>query len=137
MAVESRSSRAALGELLAEVSPERLETDVVAICQNVRNSGTEEEARSFDYLEAELRKLGLEVRRHACRVLVSLPGPASLVVGDNNVELTCNTHAFSLSTPPDGLRGDVVYVGAGKGDDLRQADIAGKIALVDGLASPT
>ncbi|HYM69201.1 MAG TPA: M28 family peptidase [bacterium] len=99
----------------------------------VRMSGSEQEAQAFDYLEATLRALGLDVHRYQHDALISWPGKASLeVVGTLPRQVECITHAFSAPTPPGGLEGEVVDAGAG---DFTPA-VQGKIVLVDGLAMP-
>src|SRR5579872_3105093 len=73
----------------------------------VRMSGSEQEAQAFDYLEATLRELGLEVHRYQHDALISWPGKASLeVVGTLPRHVECITHAFSAATPPGGLRSE-------------------------------
>jgi hypothetical protein len=128
---------AAPRDLLDAVSAERLLADTQALCREVRLSGTPEEARAFDLIEARCRELGLDVRRYAGETLISLPGPASLrVLGSEPLDLPCITHAFARSTPSDGLEGELVYVGAGSDADFGAASVAGKIAVIDGLAGP-
>lgn len=103
----------------------------------MRSSGTPEEARAFDYLEARCRELDLDVRRYDCETLISLPGPASLhILGPEPTALPAITHSFGLATGPEGVEGDLVYAGAGTDEDLRDAGVAGKIAVVEGLAGP-
>jgi hypothetical protein len=126
-----------LTDLLEQVSAERMLDDTRALCAEVRLSGSPQEARAFDYLEAKCRALGLEVRRFESETLISLPGPASLrLLGPEPVDVPCITHSFVLPSGPDGVEGDLVYVGSAGDSDLRSADVAGKIAVVDGLASP-
>jgi hypothetical protein len=105
------------------------------IARWVRSSGSEPEARAFDYLETTLREFGLDVHREQHDALISWPGKASLEVAGAPVRhVECITHAFSAPTAPDGLEGEVVDLGAGEsgGRQLR-----GKIGLMDGLAMPT
>jgi hypothetical protein len=116
------------------VSASKLMEYTREISREVRMSGSEEEARSFDYLEKTLRGFGLDVQRLRHDALISWPGPASLeVAGSPPRQVECITHSFALSTPPGGLDAEVVDAAGG---DFRSADSRGKIALVDGLASP-
>ena len=104
------------------------------IARWVRSSGSEPEARAFDYLETTLRGFGLDVHREQHDALISWPGKASLeVVGTPPRDVECITHAFAAPTPADGLEGEVVDLGAGEFGGQQHR---GKIGLIDGLAMP-
>ncbi len=121
------------------VSARRLVASTRAIARWVRMAGTPDEAKAFDWIEGELRRIGFDVTRYLHPALVSWPESASLVLtrGDGRaVELPCATHAFATSTEPDGLEGPLVYVGRGTEAELRAGDVRGKIVLVDGVISP-
>ena len=119
------------------VSPSKLMQFTRGVSKWVRLSGSEDEAKTFDYVEETLRGFGLDVRRETHDALVSWPGPASLdilrpVPGEGTAgRVECITHSFAASTPREGIEGDVIDAGSGAGASLR-----GKIALVDGLAMP-
>ena len=122
--------------LIAEVSPERLMEYTGEIARWVRLSGTEDERKSFHYIQGVLDDIGLETRLLEHDAYVSLPGEASLwLVAPEEGAIDCITH--SMAAPTEGLEGEVAYVGAGVGKDLAGADVRGKIALADGLAMPT
>ncbi len=121
--------------LLAEVSPDRLLRDTAAIARFVRLAGTPEERAAFEVIAAELRRIGLEVRRYECETYISIPGKASCrVLSPEPADLACITH--SMAKPVDGLEAELVDAGAGSAEELKRAGAAGRIALVDGLASP-
>lgn len=123
--------------VMALVSAERLARDTAEIAKFVRHAGTADEIASFDYIERELRAIGLDVSRYTCHTLISLPGPASLeVTSPESFELTCITHSMGVATGPDGIEAAVVYVTTGKESDFSRADVAGKIALIDGMCGP-
>jgi hypothetical protein len=115
------------------VSASKLMTYTREVSRWVRLSGSDEEARAFDYLEATLKGFGLAVRRYSHDALVSWPGTASLeITGSAAEKKNCITHSFAASTPPGGVEAEVVDAGRGSfGPHVR-----GKIALVDGLAMP-
>jgi hypothetical protein len=109
----------------------------------VRLSGSDDEAKAFDYVEETLRGFGLDVRRETHDALVSWPGSASVdIVGEAGPggmagsaasdpgRVECITHAFAAPTPANGLEGEVIDAAA-PGAVLR-----GKVALIDGLAMP-
>jgi Peptidase family M28 len=126
-----------LQDLVAGLSASRMIEDVRQIASEIRLSGTAEEARSFDYIEGELKNLGLEVQRLACDVYISLPGPASLAVLEPSAaSIECITHSMSVSTPPGGLTAALRILGRGSAADFAAADARGCVALVDGLVNP-
>lgn len=115
------------------VSASKLMEYTREVSREVRMSGSDEEARAFDYLERKLTEFGLETHLERHDALISWPGPASLeVAGTPPRQIECITHAFAAPTGPDGLEAEV----ADADGDIRSADVRGKIALVDGLATP-
>ena len=125
--------------LVDAVSTESLMDSTRAIAQWVRLSGTEDEAHAFDWIEHQLKTYGLETRRYLHPALVSWPEAASLtlITGDGSThDIPCATHAFAASTGDAGLEGVLVYVGRGSQAELLEANIRGKIALVDGIVAP-
>jgi hypothetical protein len=130
-----RELSAAEKSVVENVSAERLMADTEAIARWVRLSGTEDEARSFDYAEGVLREMGLETVRHAGMAYVSLPESARLSVGGTEVDAI--THSMVPDTPEGGLELPLVYVGRGTQGDYAATDVRGKVALVEGIAIPT
>jgi N-acetylated-alpha-linked acidic dipeptidase len=125
------------GSLQARVSADLLMEHVRAIGAWERESGTAGEAQAFDYIERALKQYHLDVERGEIEAYISLPHEGRLVVSDGSPGgslIEGLTHAFSPST--DGLDGEVVDVGAGTAEDHARLGSAGKIALIDGLASP-
>lgn len=95
----------------------------------IKLSGTEEELESFRYLQRRLDGYGYQTALLSHDAYISLPGPARLewTAGVERFAPQCITHSFSRSSPAGGTRGRVV---------LEQDDVRGKIALIDGMASP-
>jgi hypothetical protein len=120
-------------ELLPAVSPEALMAHTRAIAAWERESGTPGEAQAYDHIERALKSYGYAVERREVEALISLPLEGRVVLPDGAV-IEGLTHAFSPST--DGLDAEVVDVGDGSGEDLARAGVAGKIALLDSLATP-
>ncbi|MDR7419695.1 MAG: M28 family peptidase [Armatimonadota bacterium] len=122
-------------EVLAAVSGPQLMEYTRQIARWVRLSGEPDERRAFEYVEGVLRDLDFKTALIDHDAFISLPGPARLEVTQPVREgLVCITHAFAASTGPDGLEGDLAYVGGGSPDDYARADVRGKIALVEGMA---
>ena len=62
------------------VSGKRLVASTRAIARWVRLSGTPDEAKAFDWIEGELRRIGYDVTRYLHPALVSWPESASLML---------------------------------------------------------
>ncbi|HEX7002943.1 MAG TPA: M28 family metallopeptidase [Trueperaceae bacterium] len=121
----------ALQGLASSEEVERTATDLV---KWHRHSGTAGEYQAVAYLKNRLDELGIPTVVHSFEALISNPLQASLTVhaGDRRtVEVV--THPFSASAPA-GVTGAVVY--AGKDADASKADVAGKIAIIDGAGTP-
>lgn len=125
-----------LEQAFAEVSSDELMRHVRTIAQWVRLSGTPEEAHAFDYIESVVRQFSLTVTRHAPICLVSLPVSASLTLVDTGEQFPCITHSFSAATGPEGIVGELVYVGSGREAEYQGQEVRGRIALAEGLATP-
>ncbi|HEX7102717.1 MAG TPA: M28 family peptidase, partial [Nitrolancea sp.] len=125
-------------QLIDSVSADELMDSTRAIAQWVRLSGTEDEAKAFDWIEAKLKGFGLDTHRYAHPALVSWPESASLelLTDGGATAIPCATHAFATSTPTDGLEGELVAVGRATAENLAKADVRGKIALIDGIIAP-
>ncbi|HEV2439009.1 MAG TPA: M28 family metallopeptidase [bacterium] len=122
------------------VSPTKLMQFTRGVAKWVRLSGSEDEAKAFDYVEETLRGFDLDVRRETHDALVSWPISASLeTIGQDGAgRVQCITHAFAASTPREGLEAEVVDAGPSVAGhhDMNAGSLRGKIALIDGLAMP-
>jgi hypothetical protein len=119
------------------VSADELFRHLRSVASEVRLSGSPEEARAFDYIQAELDRFGYVTRRYAFKALVGYPQRAELeVLGAVSTAIPANGYSMSPATLEGGVTGDVVHVGKGLAEDYRGIDLRGKIALSDGLAMP-
>jgi hypothetical protein len=119
-------------EVVEEVSSERLWEHTAYIAQEDRLSGSEGEARAVQYFKKTMEGFGLDVETLEIENYISLPLRASItVVSPAKKELPCITHSFSVSTSPEGIDAELVYVPRGG-----EADVKGKIVLSEGLAAP-
>ena len=116
------------------VSTKRLMDDTEALARWVRLSGTPEELEAFRYTQKQLRAAGCKTQLLMHDAFISLPGPASLalVQSGSSRAVPCVTHSFAASTA--GLEAAAVY--AATPADLPATQAAGRIAVLDGLASP-
>lgn len=122
----------ALEELGRAVSPERLQAHVAWLSGVRRDTGGPGEDRAAGYIAERLREAGVPVTVHEFDAYLSFPIRATLeVLEPEPRRLRCLTHSFARSTGPAGLVADLVHVRDGA---VEQA--AGRVALVDGLATP-
>ena len=97
-----------------------------------RDTGGEGEDRAAAYLANELEAAGVPVAMHEFDAFLSYPRQASLRLADaSRREFRCVTHSFTQSTGPQGLEAELVVVTGAAFGAAR-----GKVALVDGLATP-
>jgi len=121
-------------QIAAQVDGARLMAHCEEFAKRVKLSGTPEEFESFEYLKACLDDYGCRTELLLHDAYISLPGAARVEVSGRR--LNCITHSFSLSTPPEGLRGSLVDVGDGGEADFAGRDCRGRIVLINGIASP-
>jgi carboxypeptidase Q len=107
------------------------------LCERIgcRYSGTPGEQRAADYIEGEFRKYGLsDVRQHRFEFPNWEYSQCDVHVGRGRTRRrigTANPMNFSLSTPPGGVTGPLVYLQAGSELDFKQ-DVRGKVGLLIG-----
>jgi N-acetylated-alpha-linked acidic dipeptidase len=126
-------------ELLNALSRDHLWETNRHIAQWVRLSGSRDERAAFEYVQGRLDAYGLRTAWLEHPALVSYPLKADLQVIDASgralARYTCLSHAFSASV--ENLEAEVVDLGFGKPTDYAANDVRGKVALIDGLATPT
>lgn len=121
-------------EIVNAVSVERAWRHLEWLCREVpkRLSGGPEEKRAAAYLRDQLSEAGIPTNLHELVGLVSFPEPSRLTVlepTDIGEPIVGMTFAHSGSTGPEGVEGELVYVGAGGEDDYATTDVRGKIVL--------
>jgi hypothetical protein len=119
------------GELLDQVSVDRLMETMRTVARWVRLSGSDEELEAIRYLQRVLDEYGLETEIIRHDAYISLPGDAEIRLADGT-SVPCITHSFSASTDDTGLTSEVVDTAA-----AGLSTVSGRIALRDGLAMPT
>jgi hypothetical protein len=112
---------------------DRLMAHIREFARRVKLSGTPEELESFQYLQSEMKSYGYRTELVSHDAFISLPGPAK--VEANGVSLRCITHSMSASSPTGGLMAALVHVGEGTDAEFSRFDVAGKIVLVEGIAT--
>ncbi len=122
---------------LDTVSQTRLVAHNKAIAQWTRLSGSADEGAAAANAEEQLRGFGYTTKILLHDAYISLPGAAALrVVHPQQREVFCITHSMGMPTPPEGVAAELVYAGQGTPDDYAASRAAGKVALVEGRATP-
>jgi hypothetical protein len=122
-----------MAELVLKPDREHLMAHITEFARRVKLSGTPEELESFRYLQARMDSYGYRTQLLFHDAFISLPGAAKVEIYGEN--LRCITHSMSISTVAEGVTGDLVYVGEGGEADFAGKDVAGRILLVDGIAT--
>ena len=122
-----------MAEAALKPDRERLMAHITEFARRVKLSGTPEELESFGYLQAQMDGYGYRTQLLSHDAYISLPGAAKVEIDEES--LRCITHSMSVSTATAGVSGDLVYVGEGSEADFADKDVAGKILLVDGIAT--
>jgi len=121
-------------EVLSEVSKSSLLSHLEQIAKWVRLSGSEEEARAFDYIKSKLIEYGYKVEEYRFEALIGYPKSARLdVLSPESAVFNGITASLAPPTPKEGVLAEVVYVGRG---DKYDQDVRGKIVVIDGLFNP-
>ncbi len=116
------------------VSGAEMMANLREIARWVKLSGTAEEREALAFIERRMRDYGYRTRVLLHDAYISLPGRASVLV--DGVAVTAITQSFSRASPSGGLSGVPVYVGHGAEADFEGRDLAGRILLVEGMATP-
>lgn len=97
-----------------------------------RDTGGPGEDAAAEYIVAELRREGVDVRVHEFDAFLSYPRAARIEATEGErLDVHCVTHSFARSTPEGGLVGELSYL-----ETQDFSGSAGKIVLLDGLCTP-
>ncbi len=122
---------------LSAVSQDSLTRYNTAIAQWTRLSGSADERAAAEYVAGELRASGFATQVILHDAYISLPGAATLrLTSPKAQDLFCITHSMGIPTPPGGVTAELVYAAKGTLSDYAAAGAAGKVALVEGRATP-
>jgi hypothetical protein len=116
------------------VSGPEMMANLREIARWVKSSGTAEEREALAFVERRMRDYGFRTNVILHDAFISLPGKASVLVDGKPVKAI--TQSFSLSSPVSGVSGVPVYVGHGTEEDFAGRDLAGRILLMEGMATP-
>jgi hypothetical protein len=99
---------------------------------NIGEKGDE----AANYILGKLHAAGLkDARLEPIKVNNPFPETYEVAVNDNGKETLlselCRPLQWTVGTPPEGLTGELVYLGVGSTSDFELVDVADKIALID------
>jgi len=124
-------------KVLKEVSAGLLMQHVRKIAEYIRISGSDEEAKSLEYVKKTLKSYGLRVQEHRFEAYIGYPESAELLLtGPESKKIEGVSAALAPSTPESGVESEVVYVGPGDEKAFSNVDVKGKLVLAEGLAEP-
>lgn len=110
----------------------------------VRESGSEDERISAQYIADQLTAFGVPHTVHTPDLFISVPVSTSVTYGGQ--ELRAKSPSFSISTGPEGITAEAVYVEARRPPGVARLfhfevdediDIAGKIVVCTGFGFST
>ncbi|MGE5483499.1 MAG: M28 family peptidase [Ignavibacteriales bacterium] len=125
------------------VSGDEMRKHLEALNRLHRKSGSRDDFRAVDYIVDCLSRYGVRVQVHELMSLISYPVSAGLKTASPvGREFACKTRALSGSTPPGGIRAEVVAVAKKDGSTgilgrnagfggYGDVDLKGKIVLTD------
>ena len=107
------------------------------IAKWTRLSGSQDERESAAYVEDRLRAFGYTAQTILHDAYISLPRAASLrITAPESHDLPCITHSMGIPTRGRAVAAELVYAGKGTAEEHAKAGAAGKMALVEGRATP-
>jgi hypothetical protein len=127
-------------EVVAAVSAKNVRASVERIVRDIphRAAGSVNGRRMAEFSRDAMKAAGADtVAIHELPAVVSFPEHAEFrVLSPVDMAIQANTLGHSLETMPEGLSGDLVYVGAGAEKDFEGKDVRGKIVLTELSYSP-
>lgn len=122
-----------LRSFLSALDTTSLMDHVRAIAQWERLSGSEDEARAFDYIEEVLRgESCLHVERYEVPAYISIPIDGKVIAKEKIIN--ARPSSMSSPTPPEGIHGNVVYIPGDLGG--HNNNIQGRIIMTVGMPTP-
>ena len=125
-------------ELIKRIDPNELEAHVDAFTGLERVSGTADEWRASEYVVDTLEKYGVgsEIFEYEGYISVPESGSVETTTPESRKLDSVITTAFSASTPPTGVHGDVVRVAELDGLDEGTRRVRDAIVFTQGLPTP-
>lgn len=133
--------------LLGEISKDIPEAVINQFSTLVRESGSEDEKKAFDFLVNYLKEWGVPHQVHNPDLYLSLPRKASLkVTSPIEKEYRVKNPSFSISTGDEWISGELVFVSTGYAKGINDifgtnideniGNLEGKIVMTEGFPMP-
>ncbi|WP_049979410.1 M28 family peptidase [Halolamina rubra] len=124
--------------LVGEIDRSALEAHIDALADLRRYPGTDDQWEAAEYIVDELGADGVDVELQTVEAYTSVPVSATVTVTSPVREVfeDAITTAFSASTPPGGVSGELVAVDAVGHSATDLPDLSGKIVFTEGLPTP-
>src|ERR1700688_335809 len=132
--MQAAGDKVAVSDLCLKLDAARMMADLEKIAGWVKLSGTPEELESLNFVRSRYEAAGFRTRIIWHDAYISLPGPAR--IEHDGRTLKAITHSMAMPSPREGLQGQLVYAGEGEAKDFADIDASGRIALVEGIATP-
>lgn len=127
-------------QVIEEISAKNVRVHVERIVREIphRAAGSENGRRMAEYSRDAMREVGVtDAVIHELPAIVSFPEHAEFrVQSPTEIAIQANTLGHSLETTPEGVSGELVYVGSGAFADYEATDVRGKIVLTELSYSP-
>ena len=132
-------------EVMAAIDADRMWQTLEFFSTLNRDSGKTDEHKACRYIAEQLSADGVAHDLYEFEAYLSHPRSAGLkIYHPRYQEFQTLTHSFSGNTPPQGLAGEVVYIGSPEFDPgmemdtslFENVDLRGKIVLAEGLVRP-
>ncbi|MFD1567258.1 M28 family peptidase [Halolamina litorea] len=124
--------------LVGEIDRSALETHIDALADLRRYPGTDDQWEAAEYIVDELGAEGVDVELQTVEAYTSVPVSATVTVTSpvHTAFEDAITTAFSASTPPGGVSGELVAVDAVGHSATDLPDLSGKVVFTEGLPTP-
>jgi hypothetical protein len=127
-------------QVIEEISAAKVRANVERIVKEIphRAAGSVNGRRMAEYSRDAMLAIGVtDTQIHELPAIVSFPEHAEFrVQSPTEIAIQANTMGHSLETMPEGLSGEIVYVGSGTHADYEGKDVRGKIVLTELSYSP-
>lgn len=134
-------------QLLEDISPEVPHAVLQKFSTLVRESGSEDERKSADFLVDYLKQWGVPHKVHQPNLYLSLPRKASLkVTSPVQKEIRVKNPSFSVATGDNAVSGELVFVSTGYAKGINDifgtaideniGNLEGKIVMTEGFPMP-
>jgi aminopeptidase YwaD len=132
--MQATDDKAAVSDLCSKADTARMMADLQKLAGWVKLSGTPEELESLNFVRSRYEAAGFSTRIIWHDAYISLPGPAR--IEHDGRTLKAITHSMAMPSPREGLKGRLVYASEGEAKDFADIDASGRVALVEGIATP-